>query len=178
METFKPPKYYREFAIAAFFAPSQGFLNSLIYFKRASKGLKFTVQAAHRLSTRWTRSKPEPAKEGRPCWDQGSVITLDPQSSTRVPSTVEQQQCAIGGANEQMSSIDFDGLPERSEHNDCEMPMEDSDIFSAAAEHWLIDEDEHLNEHAEPPQRRKTTSTTSQHRLLRFPLARKSTATL
>ncbi len=156
---FRTNNHFGAFATAALFAPAQGFLNSLVYFHRASKGSQW----------KWRKLLGV-------CWRKGSLASELPQTADR-PTTGRPVSIETFESSQDLKPPEeTDTVPsneESSEHNkptnvpDSEVGATEigrgsqesqSDEFSAAAAHWLMDTlDDQSDENSQPTRATPTT---------------------
>jgi hypothetical protein len=148
---FRTTNHFGTFATASLFAPAQGFLNSLVYFYRASKGGSQTWNWRNLF--------------GLCLWKGSSASEL---SSTEIrPSTTTGHTVTVGtvDSSQEHPSEAMDTIEESREHNtptnvaESEMGAaeigresqeSESDEFSAAAEHWLMEALDVYDESTQP----------------------------
>jgi hypothetical protein len=139
---FRTNNHFGAFAAAAIFAPAQGFLNCLVYFHRASKGSQWNWRKL--LGSCWQKGGPAseiPSTEERPSTTTGHTVSVETLESSQdyQPSEVSD----MGPSNEES----LEQSPHMNVANSVPVTEEirrvshesQTDQFSAAAAHWLMD---------------------------------------
>jgi hypothetical protein len=148
---FRTNNHFGAFATAAIFAPAQGFLNCLVYFHRASKGSQWNWRKPFG-SWKWSSASERPSTKDRPSTTTGHTVTVE----TLVSSQDHQLSEAMdtGPSNEQSHEHNAHSNVPSSAGNTEEIGRESqesqSDQFSAAAAHWLLDTLDDSDENIQP----------------------------